>query len=106
MASSILLSPRRLAIWLAALVSPTAYFVFLAFADRTRMPPPPWSVVAGLFVGIPLVATWICGKVVWSSGLTRGGKLGWIAATLIAMALQVAALLLILVIAITAAIAY
>jgi hypothetical protein len=99
------LSGRSLAIWLAALVSPAAYFLLLLVADRFHIPAPPESVVAGLFFLIPLAALLVSAVVLGKSGMTGGRKLGWMLLSFLVIALQFGGML-VLFIAVQAAIGY
>jgi len=72
----------------------------LLFWHRLQLPAPPAAVVVALFRLIPVVALWVCSRVVWRK---KPGA-GWLALTVLAMALQVGLLLLIIVSAITVAI--
>jgi len=96
----------RLAVWLSAFCSPTAYFLLLLLADRFHVPAPPEALVATLFFSIPLVALVICESVVWLSSMTVPSKVGWMLFTLVAMLLQFGILLVIVIAATTAAISY
>jgi hypothetical protein len=92
-------------VWLAAFVSPTAYFLLLLLANKLQINVPEtfaWS----LFFLIPVVALLICESVVWSCSKTVGRKIGWILFTLLAMLLQFAIILAILRAIIVAAIGY
>jgi chromate transport protein ChrA len=91
---------------LAAFVSPAAYFLLLLLAERFHIPAPPLPVVWSLFFLIPVVALVVCGAVVW--GLTRKtlARIGWLSFTLIAMAMQLGAILCVLRAIIVARIGY
>ena len=92
------------AVWLAAFVSPTVYFLLLILANRSRVPAPPAILVVSLFCLIPLVALLICGSVAWRSNLERGWRVGWLVLTVLGMLLQCGVLLVIIISAITVAI--
>src|SRR3954468_13831664 len=91
--------PRRypvwfnVAPWLAAFLSPTAYFLLLVAWDRLQLPAPPAGFVVALFCFIPLVALWVCGTAVWR----KTQRVGWLVLTVLAMALQIGILLVIIV---------
>jgi hypothetical protein len=93
------------AVWLAVLLSPTGYFVLLMIADRLQVPAPPERFVVLLFCLIPVVALLVCGTVVWLSQVRAPWRVGWLVLTVLAMLLQVGAFVVILVSAITSAIA-
>ena len=93
------------AVWLAALLSPTVFFLLVMIADRLQVPAPPESLVVLLFCLIPVVALLVCGTVVWLTKLRVSWRVGWLVLTVLLMALQIGVLLVIVVTAITAAIA-
>ena len=93
-------------IWLAAFLSPTAYFLLILLARRFQTPSLPRTVVLSLFILIPVVALIICEAVAWSCSKTVGRKIGWMLFTLLAMLLQFAVLLVILRIILVTAIGY
>jgi hypothetical protein len=95
----------RAAIWLAAFVSPTGYFLLLMLANRLQVPAPPEILVVSLFCLIPLVALLVSGSVVWQSKLTARWRVGCLIFTVLAMLCQIGILFIIIVSAITAAIA-
>jgi hypothetical protein len=86
--------------------SPTLYFLLLLLVDRFQLPAPPALLIVSLFITIPIVALIVCGRTAWSLGTTKPRKIGWTAVTLLGITLQVAVLLVIVVIALTAAISY
>ncbi len=90
--------------WLAVLLSPTAYVVFVVALCRLRMPVPPQSVVVALFCLIPVVALLVCAGVVWLSKLRVPWRVAWLVLTVLAMLFQVGVLLVIIVSAVTVAI--
>ena len=92
-------------IWLAALLSPTGYFLLLMMADRLQMSAPPDGPVVLLFCLIPVVALAVCAAVAWMSGLNARWRVSWLILTVLAMTLQCGVLLVIIVSAVTAAIA-
>ena len=96
--------PWRLAVWLSAFSSPTAYFLLMLVADRVRVPAPPEALVAALFFLVPLVGLVICESVVWTSSMTVPRKAGWMLFTLVAMSLQFGILLVLVIVATSAAI--
>jgi hypothetical protein len=96
---------RSAAIWLAMILSPTAYFLSLLIADRLQAPAPPERLVVALFCLIPFVALLVCGTVVWLSKLTARWRVGWLVLTVLAMSLQLGILFVIIVSAISAVIA-
>ena len=69
------------------------------------MPAPPQGFIVSLFCLIPMVALLVCGAVVWRTNLRGSFRVGWLVMTVLAMALQVGVLLVMIVSAITAAIA-
>ncbi len=92
------------AVWLAALLSPTAYVLLVIFLGKSQVPAPPaWFVVA-LFCFIPVVALPVCGTVVWRSKLRAHWRVGWLVLTVLAMLFQVGVLVVGIVSAITVAI--
>ena len=93
------------AIWLAVFLSPTGYFLLLMIANRSQVLAPPESIVALLFFLIPVVALLVCGRVAWLSKLNLRWRVGWLVLTILAMLLQFGVLFVIIVSAITAAIA-
>ncbi len=95
---------KPIAVWLATFLSPTAYFLLLVFWDRLRVPAPPEGFVVSLFCLIPIVALLACGTVVWRKNQRVNRRAGWLALTVLAMALQVGVLLVIIISAITVAI--
>jgi len=95
----------RVALWLAVFLSPTVYFLLVIMADRWHVPAPPESLVVSLFCLIPVVALVVCGSLVWRSPLDRRWRVGWLVAMVLAMLLQCGVLFVIIVTAITAAIA-
>jgi hypothetical protein len=99
--------PVRLsaAIWLAAFLAPTGYFLLLIIADRLQVPAVPERLVISLFCLTPFVALLACGTVVWLSKLTARWRVGWLVLTVLGMLFQVGILFVIVVTAITAAIA-
>ncbi|MBI3820268.1 MAG: hypothetical protein HY286_16370 [Planctomycetes bacterium] len=99
-------SLQKLIIWLAAFVSPTAFFLLLIVADSYHVPPPPEAVVASLFCIIPVAALIVCESIVWKSNMTTASKIGWMLFTLFALAVQIGLLFVIIISAIGAAIAY
>ena len=93
-------------IWLCAFFSPTAYFLLLVLANNLHVPAPPEILVASLFFLVPVAALLVCGYVVWLWSKTVGRRIAWMLFTLVAMLLQFAVLLVIIMTAITAAIGY
>jgi len=93
------------AVWLAVFLSPTGYVLLLMIAGRLGMPAPPESLVVFLFCLIPVLALVVCGSVVWLSKMRVGWRVGWLVVTVLAMSLQVGAWLVIILSAITSAIA-
>ena len=99
--------PARLgvALWLAVFLSPTGYFLLLMMADRWHVPAPPERLVASLFLIIPVVALLVCGRVAWHSQASLRRRVIGLVLTVLGMLLQVGVLFVIIVSAITAAIA-
>ena len=89
-----LLPRRALVIWFVVLLSPTEWLFLLALDDRyhwvTGRPGNLVEVIDSLTVLIPFVALAACGCLVWRSSMTVWWKAGWIAFTILAMLLQVA----------------
>ncbi|MFO0980870.1 MAG: hypothetical protein U1E76_03810 [Planctomycetota bacterium] len=85
--------------WLAVFLSPSAYFLLLVSWNRSQVPAP-GGVVVALSGLIPVVALLVCGTVIRRKKLA----VGWLVATVLAMALQVGVLLVIIVSAVTVAI--
>lgn len=106
MTASIPLPLRSVFVWLAAFLSPSAYFVSLILVDTLQLPPPPAPVVVTLFFLIPVGALVVCESVVWQSGMIGARRIGWMLFTLLAMALQVGLLLIIILEAVAVAISY
>jgi hypothetical protein len=92
-------------LWLAVFLSPTGYFLLLVMADRWHVPAPPASLVVSLFFVIPIVALLVCWRAAWHSQPTLRRRVIGLVATVLGMLLQVGVLLVIIVSAITAAIA-
>lgn len=95
---------RSVAIWLAAFLSPTGYFLLLVMADKWHVVATPESLVVSLFCLIPIVGLLVCGRVAWLSKLNLRWRVGWLVVTVLAMLVQCSVLLVIIVSAITAAI--
>lgn len=95
-----------LTIWLAAFLSPIVYCLLLMLADRFHVPAPPEVLIGALFYLIPVSALLVCISVVWLSGMTVAGKIGWTLFTIIALSVEFGILLVIITAAITAAISY
>ena len=93
------------ALWLAVFLSPTGYFLLLMMADRWHVPAPPESLVASLFLIIPVVALLVCGRAAWQSQPSLRRRVIGLALTVLGMLLQIGVLFVIIVSAITAAIA-
>ena len=93
------------AIWLAVFLSPTGYFLLLIIADSWQLPAPPESLVVALFCLIPIGALLVCGSVAWMSKLNLRWRVGWLVVTVFGMLVQFGILFVIVVAAITAAIA-
>jgi hypothetical protein len=91
--------------WLAVFLSPTACFLLLIIADRWQVPAPPAGFVVALFCLIPVVALVVCGRVAWLSKLNLRWRVGWLVLTVLAMLLQCGVLFVIIISAISAAIA-
>lgn len=92
-------------VWLAVFLSPTAYVLLVMIMDRLHVPAPPEGFVVLLFCLIPVVALLACGTVVWRSKMSLGWRLGGLVLTVLAMFLQCGVWYVIIVSAITAAIA-
>lgn len=97
--------PRSLPVWLAVFLSPTAYVLLLMIMDRLQVPAPPEGFVVSLFCLIPVVALLACGTRVWLSKMSLGWRVGGLVLTVLAMLLQCGVWLVIIVSAISAAIA-
>ena len=72
---------RSRAVWLAALLSPTAFCLLLMLGVRWFLPSPPDGLVAALVYLLPPVALLVCGTVVpWALGFgeLRGIPLDWL----------------------------
>jgi hypothetical protein len=91
--------------WLAVFLSPTAYFLLLMVWNRSQVPAPPRGFVVSLFCLIPVLALLFCGTLVWLSKLRMRWRVGWLVLTTLAMLFQVGVLFVIIVSAITVAIA-
>jgi hypothetical protein len=92
-------------VWLAVFLSPTAYVLLLMIINRLQAPAPPEGFVVLLFCLIPVVALLACGTVVWRSKVSLGWRVGGLVLTVLAMLLQCGVLFVIIVSAITVAIA-
>ncbi len=92
-------------VWLAVFLSPTAYVLLLMIIDRLEVPAPPEGFVVSLFCLIPILALLACGTRVWLSKMSWGWRLGGVALTMLAMLLQCGVWFVIIVSAISAAIA-
>ncbi len=102
--TAFLLRPRRnFVVWLVAFVSPTGYFLLLMLGDRLGLASPPDGLAAALFYGLPLVALAVGGWAVWASDLPKPHKVAWLFFTVVGIAVQFGALVL-LIIAVTVAI--
>src|SRR5688572_20601411 len=95
----------RVPVWLAVFLSPTAYVLLLMIMDRLHMPAPPEGFVVLLFCLIPVVALLACGTLVWRSKMSLGWRLGGVVLTVLGMLLQCGIWYVIIVSAITVAIA-
>lgn len=91
--------------WLAVFLSPTAYVLLLMVIDRLQIPAPPDGVVAGLVCLIPAVALLVCGAAVWLSKKSLQWRVGGLVLTTLAMSLQCGIWFVIIVSAISVAIA-
>ena len=96
-------------VWLAAFVSPAAYFILLLLATDCfgggRFAPPQ-VVVWALSCLIPILALVICGAVVWRSTRKPMFRLCWMVFTLMAMLIQLGIILFVLRAIIVTRIAY
>jgi len=92
-------------VWLAVFLSPTAYVLLLMIVDRLHVPAPPEGFVVLLFCLIPVVALLACGNLVWRSKMSLRWRLGGLVLTVLGMLLQCGVWYVIIVSAITAAIA-
>ena len=91
---------------LAVFLSPTAYVLLLMIIDKFQLPAPPEGFVVWLFCLIPVAALLACGTVVWRSKMSFGRRVGGLVLTVLAMLLQCGVWFIIIVSAITAAIAF
>ena len=82
-------------VWLAAFLSPAAYFLLLLLASNFQINLPE-TVAWSLFFLIPVVALLICESVAWSFIKTVCRKIGWMLFTLLAMLLEFGIILMIL----------
>jgi hypothetical protein len=94
----------RVAVWLVVFLSPTVYALLVASLSRAQVPAPPGWLIVGLFCLIPVVALVVCGALVWVSNMRKGWRAVGLVLTVLGMALQVGALAVIIVSAITVAI--
>ena len=92
-------------VWLAVFLSPTAYVLLLMIMNRLQVPAPAEGFVALLFCLVPVVALLACGTVVWRSKMSLGWRVGGLVLTVLAMLLQCGVWFVIIVSAISAAIA-
>jgi hypothetical protein len=95
----------RVAVWLALFLSPTGYFLLLMIVDKSQVPAPPDNIVVLLFCLVPVVALVGCEAAVGLSKLGLGWRVAWLVLTVLAMLIQVGILLVIIVSAVTVAIA-
>ena len=77
--------------------------VLVAAKLRINVPPP---VIVGLLFLIPAGALTVCEWVAWTRTVTIGSRIGWMLFTLLAMAVQVAAILVVLRVILVTAIGY
>ena len=87
------------------LAVPHTYVLLVVIMDRLAVSAPPEGFVVSLFSLIPVVALLACGTVVWLSKMSLGWRVGGLAFTVLAMLLQCGVLLVIIVSAVSAAIA-
>jgi hypothetical protein len=92
-------------VWLAVFVSPTACVLMVVIMDRLQFPAPPEGFVVSLFCLIPVVAVLACGAVVWLSKMSLAWRVGGLALTVLGMLFQCAVWLVIIVSAVSVAIA-
>ncbi len=83
-------------VWLAAFFSPTGYVLLLLLANKFQLPAPPPILVGLLLFLIPAVALLVCEYVLWLSSTTVGWRIGWMLFTVLAMLLQLGALMVII----------
>ncbi len=86
---------RSIVIWLAAFLSPTAYFLLLMLADKFQFPSPPEALAVVFFYSLPPVALLACGAVVWLSKMHVAAKIVCTLFSLAGIAIQIGAILLI-----------
>ena len=99
------LSPwSRGVVWTAAFFSPTVYFLLLILVDRLHVPAPPDVLVVAMFCLVPIVALGVCGTMAWQSTQSTGKRVSWLALTVLGLVLQLGALFVIIVSALTATI--
>jgi hypothetical protein len=84
------------AVWWAALLSPTAYFLLLLVADRLQISSHVATCIWSLLCVVPVVALVFCESVAWMRNRTVLGKIGWMLFTLAAMLLQLGIILVVL----------
>jgi len=96
---------RSVPVWLAVFMSPTAYVLLLMAWDRLQAPAPPNGVIVTLFCLIPIVALLACGTAVWRSQMRLKWRVGGLALTALAMFLQCGVWFVIIISAISVAIA-
>jgi hypothetical protein len=92
-------------VWLAVFLSPTAYVLMVMTMDRLQVPAPPEGFVVSLFCLIPIVSVLACGTVVWLSKMSLGWRVGGLALTVLGILFQWAVWLVIIVSAVSVAIA-
>jgi hypothetical protein len=93
-----------MAIWLAAILSPTVYVAAVIWLSHLHVPAPPVWFVVVLSCLIPVAALIVSSIVVWLSQVKRGWRVGWLVLTAVAISFQIGVLHLTIVSAITAAI--
>ncbi len=94
----------RVPLWLAMFFSPTAYILLLMTMDTMQIPAPTEGFVVFLFFAVPVVALVACATVIWQSKMSVAWRIGGLALTTGAMAVQCGFWLVVILSAIAAAI--
>ena len=94
------------AVWLAAFLSPSAFFLLIILLSNSRAINPAEMVVWALFVLVPAGALMVCEWVAWSCSRTVRWRIGWMVFTLVALGVQFAVIVVILRAILVATISY
>lgn len=95
----------KVLVWLGVFLSPTEFILLLMIMDMRHVPAPADVVVVSLFILIPVAALLACEIMVWRSKIATGWRGAGLVLTPLAMLLQCGFWFVLIVSAITAAIA-